>query len=404
MRNKKFTLYASIVVLAVVIIGCFILGCGKKTNRYDILSLPFGNVVKEIEKSTQAQGIKITTIAAQRYADMAVLYVTVEDTEARGRVKSDTQLVLAETGAEQLLAYNIDMIDFNAETGIAIYQIRLDALDAAFADTFPLQIKQLTYGDSSLGEVRMDINISQAVADGEHNGEPYQSDKQMPSETLTPGYIADIPGAESVWVSAIGVNHGFLTIQFGQPTNPSAVQHIVRPYLLDAQGNRIGWDVSAGFSTNEHLQQVKEIEQETFDFMEVYFKVNTDDLDGYLLCFEGSASNVVVGDWNMDIELEIGQALELNTNLVVGEKEITDALLTLHPLGMTLSVSSSAPNLLSKLAMPVVLETEAGDIELKKDSGNQPETGVYKIRWHATSGIDIKSVSAIRIGDNRFVL
>lgn len=369
---------------------------------------PFGDVVQTIEQSAESQGIRVTAVAAQNYSDLAVLYVTLEDTGGLSRVTEDTQLSFAANSNIQSISS--EMIYFEPETGIAAYQIRLGDSDTFDGESLSLQMDGLCYGETDLGEMRLDIDLAQKVLEGEHIGEPYSSSIQAPSESLTPGHVANISGTKSAWVSAIGVDHGYLTIQFGQTANSSSFMSLynIRPYLLDADGNRVETkNFSSGFSTNENLQRPEEGQQSVYDFEEYYFALDTNALEGYTLCFEGTTWNVVTGDWNLKVDFDsLPKVREVTANITMGEVQMKDVVLTISPLGMTLTgngaqdIDYGAP-----MAVTTVLETTDGDIELKSRSGSRPNsTGPYKLNWYAYSTIDMDSIIAVRIGDNRIEL
>lgn len=369
---------------------------------------PFGDVVKAIEQSVESQGIKVTAAAAQNYSDMAVLYLTLEDMEGLGRVAEDTQLSFAVNSNVQ--SFSSEMIYFDTDTGIAAYQIRLGAPETFDDQSLSLHMDGLRYGKTDLAEIRMDVDLVEAAAKGEHIGEPYADSTRAPSENLTPGHMADISGTKSAWISAIGVDHGYLAVQLGQPVgiDRTASLYNIHPYLLDAHGNRVETkNFATGFSTNENLQRPEDGQQSVYDFTEYYFAVDTDTLEGYTLCFEGTAWNIVPGDWNLDVDFgSLPEVREVKADIAVGEVHMTDVVLTISPLGMTLT-GNGAPDLNYSAPMTVttVLETTNGDVEISSLCGVRPDpNGPYELTWHASSTIDIDSVKAIRIGDNRIPL
>jgi hypothetical protein len=399
----------SVILIAAVVAVLGITAAAVSLGGFDWLlekaAPPFGDVVEAVGQSAESQGIRITTVAAQHYSDMAVLYVTLEDTEGLGRVSEDTQLGFAMSLSVQ--NFYSDMIYFDSETGIAAYQFRLGSPDTFDGQSLSLQMNGLRYGGTDLGEIRMGIDLAKTVAQGEHNGQPYASSLQAPSEQLTPGHVADIPGTKSAWVSAIGVNHGYLAVQFAQPAGVDRFlgANSIRPYLLDADGNIIDWNGPGGvtFKTDAQLNPVHTAQRGAYDLMEIYFAVDTEKLDGYTLCFEGSTWNVVTGEWNLDVDLgSIQEVLEVTADITVGEVQMTNVVLTIHPLGMTLT-GNGARDLDWYVPMGnAILETTEGDIELYSIGGSRPHPeGPYELIWHALSAIDMDSVIAVRIGDNR---
>ena len=78
----------------------------------------------------------------------------------------------------------------------------------------------------------------------------------------------------------------------------------------------------------------------------------------------------------------------------------------MSPLGLTLT-GNGAPDLDIGAPMRVltVIETTKGDIELSCSGSSRPNpNGPYEVIWHASSAVDMDSVIAVRIGDNRILL
>jgi hypothetical protein len=371
---------------------------------------PFADVVKPVGQSAVFQGIKATAVAAANSGDMAILYVTLEDTERLGRVAEDTEIGFDLTQSVQSIS--ADQIYFDADTGIAAYQIRLGSPGTFDGQSLPLQVSGLSYGKVDLGEVRMEIDLAKAAAQGEHIGQPYPSNKQAPGEQLAPGHLADIPGTKSAWVSAIGVNHGYLAVQFAQPAIAGRYMdaNSIVPYLLDSNGNTIDRNGPGGihFKADSQLNPVHSSEQGAYNFMEAYFAVDTEQLDGYALCFKGSVRDVVSGQWNLDISFD-GiqlQSREISADIKAGNAQLDDVLLRINPFGMTLT-GNGAPSLNygAPMAAAAVLETTEGNIELQGNNASRANPdGPFELVWYAPASIDLDNVIAVRIGDNTLAL
>ena len=54
--------------------------------------------------------------------------------------------------------------------------------------------------------VRIDTDLADAYLHGERIGELFTNFQTCPEDWLTPGYIADIPGVDGAYVSAVGDN------------------------------------------------------------------------------------------------------------------------------------------------------------------------------------------------------
>lgn len=361
-------------------------------------NVPFGNVVEETYQSADSNGMQFSIIAKKSYSDMSVLYVTLKDTEGLGRVNKDTKIAFrAKDGVQNCSS---DLLYFDSETGIATFQLRFGSKEGFDGQPLKLEIEGISYGDRDVGEIKTDIDLSGAVANGENIGEPYEDRTQVPSEKLAIGHLADIAGTNSAWVSSIGVLHGYLTVQVGQPSGLDMYLNCnsLQPYLRAPDGNVVEpmpW--GSGFVRTKDMQNITDLSQAAYSFDEHYFDVNTDDLKGYTLCFKGSTRELLKGDWKFDVDFgSIPEAIKTTADIKIDGVQMNDVTLTLHPLGMTLTGNKYA-NLVD-----AVVETTHGDVELGRSYADFTDpNGNYQYVWQACSAIDMDSVKAIRIGDNR---
>ena len=324
-------------------------------------------------------GEKLTVVAAGNSGGMAILYVTLQDTAGLGRITKDTQPDFKPASGVQGFGY--ESLYFDAETGIAAYQITIDSHRTFDGQSAPLEMLGFRYGAADIGEIRMDLDLAKMATEG---------------SALTSGHVADIPGTKGAWISAIGINDGVLTVRFAQPAGIDYQDmNEIYPYLLDAAGNRI--DAPNGEGGN----------QGAYDYMDYSFDIGTTALDSDTLCFGGSAWSVITGDWALNVELDSFQALrEFTVDLSFGDVRITGAHLTLNPLGMRLwgTADSDVPGAMARNA---ILETTKGDVTLGfLGGGSNGSEGafIFDFNWLASSAIDMNTVIAVRIGDNRIAL
>lgn len=178
--------------------------------------VPFGNVVEETYQSADSKGIQISVIAKKSYSDVSVLYVTLKDTVGLGRVNKDTKIAFK--AKDRVQNCSSDLLYFDSETGIATFQLRFGSKEGFYSQPPKLEIEGIGYRNRDVGEIKTDIGLADAIAKGENIGEPYGNSTQAPSEELPTDHLADIAGTNSAWVYSIGVLHGYLTVQIGQPS------------------------------------------------------------------------------------------------------------------------------------------------------------------------------------------
>lgn len=182
--------------------------------------------------------------------------------------------------------------------------------------------------------------------------------RTTPPEWLTPGHLADIPGGEGSYVSAIGMNCGYFAVQYRYPGVDK--ECYMRAYLLDGNGQRID-SIPGGTSTLDDGDGMATTER--------YFKVDAETLENCTLCFEGSIYDVAHGDWEIDIDFESTQGVRL-------------------------------------LSAKAAFEITSGDIELYTCGGQWASTDMstWNTFFETHEPIDVSSVTAIRIGDTRLEL
>lgn len=113
----------------------------------------------------------------------------------------------------------------------------------------------------------------------------------------------------------------------------------ITPYLLDAKGNRVKAKCCyIRFETDSQLRKSKPGQKGEYNLTERYFAVDTNALQGYTLCFEGTAWNEITGTWNLNVNFDsIPKAREVTADITVGKVQMKDVVLTVSPLGLTLT-------------------------------------------------------------------
>lgn len=370
--------------------------------------VPFGDVIEETYQTVSSNGIDISIIAQKSYGDMSVLYLLLKDAEGLGRVGEETHISYKKDDIVKSSSSNL--LYFDSKTGIAAFELRLGAMETFEAQTLQLDIEGIGYGERTFDEMQTGIDLAKAVAKGENIGEPHENDMQVPGEKLTVGHIADIEGADSAWISSIGVLSGYLTVQIGQTLvdDNSLEDNYLQPYLLDSEGNIIEpKPFKSGFVRTEDMEEVEDISQAAFTFSQSYFDIDTGNLEGYTLCLKGQMQKWCAGDWKFNISFDsISEVKEITADINVNGVQMDNVKLTLHPLGMVF-VGKGVPgdDYSSPLFVDVVIETANGHVKLEGKSASRPHPdGEFKCIWQAPSSIDMATVTAINIGDNRIAI
>ena len=338
--------------------------------------------LKEEHMQTTKRTRKIRRTLVLAVADAALLYVSIQDTTGQGRVTEQTHPLWG----GQLANGKSTLLYYDSATSIAVYQTRFGSLKE-------LCLYKLLYSPSRLDGARVDADLADLYLNGEQI--PGTVDpRTTPPEWLTPGHLADIPGGEGSYVSAIGMNCGYFTVQYRYPGVDK--ECYMGAYLLDGNGQRID-SIPGAASTLDDGDGMATTER--------YFKVDAETLENCTLCFEGSIYDVAHGDWEMDIDFESTQGVrQLTADIVHGDITAGDVELTLSPIGLGLCWEYESGS--SLLSAKAALETTSGDIELYTCGGQwaSSDRSTWNTFFEAREPIDVSSVTAIRIGDTRLEL
>lgn len=338
--------------------------------------------LKEEHMQTTKRPRKIRRTLVLAVAAAALLYVSIQDTTGQGRVTEQTHPLWG----GQLANGRSTLLYYDSATSTAVYQERFGSLD-------DLRLYKLLYSPSRIEGATVDLDLADLYLNGEQI--PGTVDpRTTPPEWLTPGHLADIPGGEGSYVSAIGMNCGYFAVQYRYPGVDK--ECYMGAYLLDGSGQRID-SIPGGTSTLDDGDGMATTER--------YFKVDAETLENCTLCFEGSIYDVAHGDWEIDIDFESTQGVRLLTaDIEFDGVTARDTEMILSPIGLELTREYDAGS--HMLDTDVVLETTSGDIKLRSCGSEWASTDMstWNTFFEAHEPIDVSSVTAIRIGDTRLEL
>lgn len=381
-RKIRRTLVLAVAAAALLGVTALAAAMGGFDWLRETVDPPMLDAVEEQGQSVTSNGIKLNVIAAQKYGNAALLYVSIHDTTGQGRVTEQTHPLWGGllTGGHHTMLY------YDSATSTAVYQLRFSSLDE-------LCLYKLLYSPSRLDGARVDADLADLYLNGEQIPGTV-STQTLPPEWLTPGRLADIPGGEGAYVSAIGMNCGYFAVQYRYPSVDK--ECYMGAYLLDGNGQRID-SIPGGASTLDDGDGMATTER--------YFKVDAETLENCTLCFEGSIYDVAHGDWEIDIDFESTQGVRLLTaDIEFDGVTARDTEMILSPIGLELTREYDAGS--HMLDTDVVLETTSGDIKLRSCGSEWASTDMstWNTFFEAHEPIDVSSVTAIRIGDTRLEL
>ena len=341
----------------------------------------FIDAVEPVEQSVTDKGIRFGVIAAQKYEDTVLVYFSLTDVDGLGRVNEDSEPMLTRNYYS-----NAECVYYDAEKQTAVYEAKFDASE-------PLGVTAVLNNRRKIEPVQIDTPLAEAYLYGERIGESkFTNFQTMPDEWLTPGYVADIPGMDGAYVSAIGDNGRLLAVQYCTPIGydgGASIDYstVLDLFLMDADGNHIQ-PYLPFYVSNPHLV-------EGMWTVERYFKVDAETLAGCTLWFEGSTCETVIdGDWTLDPEdIPSGDIVQVTADIVNDGGIFHDAEITLSPIGMV--VDWKGEDIKERLTTPdtAILETSGGEIKIWRNTGN------LNRYLSPASPLDPSAVTEIRIGD-----
>lgn len=266
-RKIRRTLLLAVAAAALLGVTALAAAMGGFDWLRETVDPPMLDAVEEQGQSVTSNGIKLNVIAAQKYGDAALLYVSIQDTTGQGRVTEQTHPLWG----GQLVNGRSTLLYYDSATSTAVYQARFGSLKE-------LCLYKLLYSPSRLDGARVDADLADLYLNGEQI--PGTVDpRTTPPEWLTTGYLSAIPGGEGAYVSAIGMNCGYFTVQYRYPGVDK--ECYMGAYLLDGNGQRID-SIPGGTSTLDDGDGMATTER--------YFKVDAETLENCTLCFEGAST------------------------------------------------------------------------------------------------------------------
>lgn len=342
----------------------------------------FIDAVERVEQSVTDEGIRFSVIAAQKFEDTALVYFSMTDVNGLGRITEESSLVLS----GNFINNNVSLVYYDADKQTAVYEGRFGTFES-------IGVTAIFNNQYMIEPTQIDANLLDKYLNGERIGESeFTNFQTTPDEWLTPGYVADIPGMDGAYVSAIGDNGRLLAVQYCTPIGydgGASIDYstVLDLFLMDADGNHIQ-PYLPFYVSNPHLV-------EGMWTVERYFKVDAETLAGCTLWFEGSTCETVIdGDWTLDPEdIPSGDIVQVTADIVNDGGIFHDAEITLSPIGMV--VDWKGEDIKERLTTPdtAILETSGGEIKIWRNTGN------LNRYLSPASPLDPAAVTEIRIGD-----
>lgn len=387
----------------------------------------FGEIVEPVEIYSEDQGIRMEIIGAQKYSNMAVVYLSLQDVTGQNRlteqtdfrdgfsVKMNTQ-ELKISGEKEVLTGSVsweqNVLFFNEDTNTIYYEFIITAdpetplADPLDLGSFLIYFDTRSYIDELIPLSLAKIDSAEIMTIKEDNiwgGSNLPDDYSLFNKILKPGYYADMPhGEEDQWVSNVGIVDGKLHVQIGKIFNKEFGSSDVNLALQTSEGETIQCEyelVLLGDENNNLLNLEKNnYADAVYKYDEFIFPVIPDDFDIY---FNGSVYSGVEGKWNVAVNLsDSNDKIRILKNDITIENHLLEYI-TLTPLGLQV-MGSYEGDKCNISSMSAEVETIHGTISLEGGGGSEnSEKQTFSSTWDTKTPIDVTAVTAVIINGTR---
>lgn len=382
-RRRVRYVVAAIVAAALLITGCAALGAFDWL--LDVLGGGgFTDVVEPVEQSVTDHDIKFTVIAAQRYGDSAMMYVSVQDTSGKGRVTENSGINVRTKDRD--ITILSDLVYFDEETDTAVYTLSLELDKGRESNSVELEMSQMyiDYDDRVMPLTKLDVDM--------------EGFDQATDAADEPG--SDIPELPGFTLSTMGQLGGKPSVQLVSHMDGDYKSFSPVAYVMSADGERYNADVRI-MAVDENFEYT--INDAEYMVYTLVFDAPPEDIEGGELYFGGHYRNSVVGEWKLDVDLsEKPLQLDYVVDIPVGDTVIEDVKVSLTPVAMT--IEGIAPSLeVAEAALRVtpVIKDGAEKCEYCSMSGtHETDIGVeFYFNRYYSSTIMPENVIGLRFGD-----
>ena len=252
-------------------------------------------------QSVESNGITISIDAFEVGPNQAIIEIAVSDTAGFHRLTANTEIDIAFIEPSQNYGYEIEKVVYDDILNTIRYRITLTTAEDLKDRPISFVVERIRYNGFQ-DDICMDLDLSNEISNGQNIGKSFVGTGRLPDDLLTAGFVSSIPGIESNWLSAIGINCGYLTIQVGESADSRNPGSRIRPYLLDPDGNRIESSIAAGSRIDNQNNIIENTLPAEFRVVEYYFFPVSGGYADYSLCFNTSNWAVISDNWSFQVQ------------------------------------------------------------------------------------------------------
>lgn len=422
---------AAIALSAVLVVTATAAALGGFDWFIEKFNPSFGEIVEPVEVYCEDQGIRMEVIGAQKYENMAIVYLSLRDISGQNRLTERTDFrdgfsvtmnPRAQGAAGQAdeviaagVAWKQKLLYFDQKTNTVYYEFNITAdsnsplSDPLELGSFLIYFDEKDYANEPISISLSDPDKAEFIPIREDQiwgGMNMPDDRRNLTEALTPGYYAAMPhGEDDQWVSNVGILDGKLHVQTGKIFGKEFGSSDMMLSLIAPDGELIACDYKLTFfgDGDNRLLDLKENDYDdaVYKYEESVFSVNVEKLDGYTLCFTGSVYSGVKGRWKVAANpSDTSRQMRIWTNDIPVEGYLFEHII-LSPLGLQVIGTYEGEECITS-EMSLAVETVNGIIPLDGGSGSQnAEKHTFNSSWQTKTPLDVTTVTAVIIDGTR---
>ena len=206
------------------------------------------------------------------------------------------------------------------------------------------------------------------------------------------------------WISNIGIIDGKLHVQTGNLWYKEFGSNDATFSLMTPDGKLIMADYdwsSSVIRTIASLTTRKTTMPMQYTNIRNCLSIDTEELDGYTLCYAGSVYSGVEGRWKVAANLsDTSRQMRILTNDIPVEGHLFEHI-TLSPLGLQVIGSYTGEECMAS-GMSVAVETTDDVIPLEGGGGSHnPQKQTFNLHWNTEVPLDVTKVTAVIINGSR---
>ncbi|HHT71530.1 MAG TPA: hypothetical protein GX016_08145 [Firmicutes bacterium] len=389
----------------------------------------FGEIVEPVEAYCEDQGIRMEVIGAQKYDNMAVVYLSLQDVSGQNRlteqtdfqdgltVKMNTQKQEAKGQTDEIatsFSCGQKMLYFDEETNTIYYEFNITAdSDSPLSDPLELGSFLICFDKRSYEEpISLSLSCIKEADTTFISENQIWGDSDIPDDlsdltvVLTPGNYAPMPHSEDdQWISNIGIIDGKLHVQTGNLWYKEFGSNDATFSLMTPDGKLIMADYELELFSDKDYRlldhEKNNYADAVYKYQETVFSIDTEELDGYTLCYAGSVYSGVEGRWKVAANLsDTSRQMRILTNDIPVEGHLFEHI-TLSPLGLQVIGSYTGEECMAS-GMSVAVETTDDVIPLEGGGGSHnPQKQTFNLHWNTEVPLDVTKVTAVIINGSR---